>query len=376
MPAGPKQRHRHLEDAQRDEDEEQRRDADHGDDVGGDLCLDLTNTVGGATKTRERETLTTFAALLAWARAAKALDPGEAAALAAAAERAPAEAAGPLARLRAFREALHAVLTSRAHGAPVPPAELAAVEGTIREAHGLARLAPDPDGFAWSIDAGTAGLDRPGRARDARAMPDPISWSLAAPYLIAAFVLGYLLGSVPFGLVLSKLAGLADPRTTGSGNIGATNVLRSGRRDLALATLLLDAGKGAAAVLVAGRFGPDVALMAAYGAVLGHMLPVWLRFRGGKGVATTLGTHLAVAWPMGAGCCGVWLLVAAATRYSSLAALVSVASAPAFAWWLTGDLQLVQYAVVMAALVWLRHHANIRRLLKGEESRIGARGKG
>jgi len=204
-------------------------------------------------------------------------------------------------------------------------------------------------------------------------MPDPISWSLAGPYLAIAFVLGYLLGSVPFGLVLSKLAGLPDPRTQGSGNIGATNVLRSGRKDLAAATLVLDAGKGAAAALIAWRFGPDMALMAAYGAILGHLFPVWLRFQGGKGVATTLGTHLALAWPMGAAACATWLVVAAATRYSSLAALVSLALAPVFAWWLMGDLQLVQYAAIIAVVVWLRHHANIRRLLKGEESRIGAK---
>ncbi|RDD62751.1 glycerol-3-phosphate 1-O-acyltransferase PlsY [Ferruginivarius sediminum] len=206
-------------------------------------------------------------------------------------------------------------------------------------------------------------------------MPDPISWGLAGPYLFAAFVLGYLLGSVPFGLVLTRLAGLGDLRQSGSGNIGATNVLRTGRKDLALATLILDAGKGAAAVLIAYTFGPDVALMAAYGAVLGHLFPVWLKFAGGKGVATTLGVHLAMAWPMGAACCGVWLLVAVVTRYSSLAALVSVASAPAFAWWLMGDLQLVQYAAVIAVVVWLRHHANIRRLLSGTESKIGQKSK-
>lgn len=206
-------------------------------------------------------------------------------------------------------------------------------------------------------------------------MPDPISWSLAGPYLFAALLLGYLLGSVPFGLVLTRLAGLGDLRQSGSGNIGATNVLRTGRKDLAAATLVLDAGKGAAAVLVAYRFGPDVALMAAYGAVLGHLFPVWLKFAGGKGVATTLGVHLAMAWPVGAACCAVWLAVAGLTRYSSLAALISLASAPAFAWWLMGDVQLVQFAAVIAVLVWLRHHANIRRLLRGEESKIGNRAK-
>jgi glycerol-3-phosphate acyltransferase PlsY len=182
---------------------------------------------------------------------------------------------------------------------------------------------------------------------------------------------GYLLGSIPFGLVLTRLAGLGDLRGTGSGNIGATNVLRTGRKDLALLTLILDAGKGAAAVLIAWRWGPDIALMAAYGGVLGHLFPVWLKFHGGKGVATTLGVHLALALPMGAAACATWLVVAAVTRYSSLAALVAVAATPAYAWWIMGDLQLVQYAAVIAAIVWLRHAGNIRRLVTGQESRIG-----
>jgi glycerol-3-phosphate acyltransferase PlsY len=206
-------------------------------------------------------------------------------------------------------------------------------------------------------------------------MPDPISWSYAAPYLLAALLGAYLLGSIPFGLVLTRLAGLGDLRESGSGNIGATNVLRTGRKDLALATLVLDAGKGAVAVLIAWRWGPDMALVAAYGAVLGHLFPVWLKFHGGKGVATTLGVHLALAWPMGLAACATWLLAAAVTRYSSLAALISVAGAPAFAWWLTGDLQLVTYGIVIAVIVWLRHHENIRRLVKGEETRIGARSR-
>jgi glycerol-3-phosphate acyltransferase PlsY len=202
-------------------------------------------------------------------------------------------------------------------------------------------------------------------------MPDPISWSFAWPYLLGALLGGYLLGSIPFGLVLTRLAGLGDLRGTGSGNIGATNVLRTGRKDLALLTLILDAGKGAAAVLIAWRWGPDIALMAAYGGVLGHLFPVWLKFHGGKGVATTLGVHLALALPMGAAACATWLVVAAVTRYSSLAALVSVAATPAYAWWIMGDLQLVQYAAVIAAIVWLRHAGNIRRLVTGQESRIG-----
>jgi len=200
-------------------------------------------------------------------------------------------------------------------------------------------------------------------------MPDPAAWS---PFLAAAFVLGYLLGSVPFGLVLTFLAGKGDLRQLGSGNIGATNVLRAAGKPIAALTLVLDAGKGAAAVAVAWQWGPDTALMAAYGSVLGHLFPVWLKFSGGKGVATTLGVHLVMAWPVGAACCAAWLLVAAATRYSSLAALVSLALGPVFAWLLTGDVQLVQYAAIIAAIVWLRHAENIKRLLTGAEPKIGS----
>ena len=207
-------------------------------------------------------------------------------------------------------------------------------------------------------------------------MPDPISWSLSGPYLLAAFLAGYLLGSIPFGIVLTRLFGHGDLRKIGSGNIGATNVLRTGRKDLAAATLLLDAGKGAIAVLIAGAlYGPDIALMAAYGSILGHLFPVWLKFRGGKGVATTLGVHIAIAWPMGLACCAVWLATAAATRFSSLAALIAMASAPAWAWYLVHDVQLAQFAAIVAVIVWLKHHENIRRLLKGEESKIGQKGK-
>ena len=207
-------------------------------------------------------------------------------------------------------------------------------------------------------------------------MPDPISWSLSGPYLLAAFLAGYLLGAIPFGIVLTRLFGHGDLRKIGSGNIGATNVLRTGRKDLAAATLILDAGKGAAAVLIAGwLYGPDIALMAAYGSILGHLFPVWLKFRGGKGVATTLGVHIAIAWPMGLACCAVWLATAAATRFSSLAALIAMASAPAWAWYLVHDVQLAQFAAIVAVIVWLKHHENIRRLLKGEESKIGQKGK-
>jgi len=208
-------------------------------------------------------------------------------------------------------------------------------------------------------------------------MPDPISWEHAWPYLSAAFLGGYLLGTVPFGLLLTHLAGLGDIRAVGSGNIGTTNVLRTGRKDLAVLTLLLDGGKGAAAVIVAQAFwGPDMALMAALGAVVGHLFPVWLRFKGGKGVATTLGALLALHPAVGAAACLSWLATAVVFRYSSLAALVSVASAPLFAWWIAKDLQLVEMSAILAILVWSRHLANIRRLLKGEEPRIGRTKRG
>ena len=204
-------------------------------------------------------------------------------------------------------------------------------------------------------------------------MPDPISWELAGPYLLAAFLGGYLLGSIPFGLLLARLAGLGDIRGIGSGNIGATNVLRTGRKGLAAATLLLDGGKGAGAVLLAGLWGPDLQLMAALGAVLGHIFPLWLRFRGGKGMATVLGVLLALAWQAGLAACATWLLVAGLLRYSSLATLLSVAAAPLYIWLFTRDLQLVELIAVLAALVWIRHRVNIVRLLKGAEPKIGGK---
>ena len=204
-------------------------------------------------------------------------------------------------------------------------------------------------------------------------MPDPISWEFAGPYLALALAGGYLVGSVPFGILLTRLAGLGDLRSIGSGNIGTTNVLRTGRKGLALATLLLDGGKGAAPVLIAKLWGPDMALVAALGAILGHLFPVWLRFKGGKGVATTLGILLALAWQVGIGACLTWLAVALVFRMSSLSALIATAAAPLYAWLFLGDLQVVELAAVLAVLVWIRHHENIRRLLKGEEPRIGRR---
>ena len=137
--------------------------------------------------------------------------------------------------------------------------------------------------------------------------------------------------------------------------------------------MILDGGKGAAAVLIAFNWGPDIALMAGFGAVLGHLFPVWLKFRGGKGVATTLGTLIAMSWLVGLATCAVWLLVAVVTRFSSLAALLSLAAAPLLAWFLRGDLQLVEFTAILAVLIWIRHHENIGRLLKGQESRIGAK---
>ncbi len=189
--------------------------------------------------------------------------------------------------------------------------------------------------------------------------------------IAAAAALGYLLGSVPFGLVLCRLAGLGDIRAIGSGNIGATNVLRTGRKGLALATLLLDGGKGAiAAVAALAVAGHDAALVAGFAAVLGHNFPVWLGFKGGKGVATTIGTLFAVAWPVGLACVGTWLAVAAVFRISSLSALVALAAAPVCAWVFDRPETAVM-AAGLAALGFIRHRANIARLLKGEEPRIG-----
>jgi glycerol-3-phosphate acyltransferase PlsY len=161
-------------------------------------------------------------------------------------------------------------------------------------------------------------------------------------------------------------------RRGGSGNIGATNVLRTGSKPLAAATLLLDGGKGAAAVLIGGAFGPDVAFLAGLGAFIGHLFPVWLRFRGGKGVATFLGVMLGIAWPVGLLACLTWLAMAALLRYSSLAALIAAAATPAYALWLA-DWQRMELAAICAVLIFVRHHANIRRLIKGEEPKIGGR---
>ncbi len=196
---------------------------------------------------------------------------------------------------------------------------------------------------------------------------DPVT---SGAYLLC-FALGYLLGSAPFGLVLTKLAGLGDVRSIGSGNIGATNVLRTGHKGLAALTLALDLLKGTAAVLIAGSFaGQFGAIVAGLGAFVGHVFPIWLRFRGGKGVATFIGVALGLYWPAALGFCAVWLLVAVTTRYSSLSALsASVATVLGLA--LIGQQTLAILFGLMTALLYFRHNENIGRLLRGEESRIG-----
>ena len=191
-------------------------------------------------------------------------------------------------------------------------------------------------------------------------------------HVVLPFAIGYLLGSIPFGLLLTRAAGLGDIRSIGSGNIGATNVLRTGHKGLAAATLLLDALKGLAAVLICGAVGPLAAIAATLGAVIGHMFPAWLSFRGGKGVATTLGVMWGLSWPVGAITSVAWLLLAAVFRYSSLAALFSIAIGALVAWFLI-DWPFAATMTALVPLVWARHHANIRRLLAGTEPKIGQR---
>lgn len=190
--------------------------------------------------------------------------------------------------------------------------------------------------------------------------------------MIAGLVIGYLIGSVPFGLLLTRAAGLGDIRRIGSGNIGATNVLRTGRKGLAAATLLLDAGKGVVAVVLAARLlGPAASLAAGFGAMVGHVAPVWLGWHGGKGVATGLGVLLAAFWPVGILACAIWAAVAAAFRISSLSALCSFAAAPVLAA-LFGEWPLALLCLLLAVVVFIRHRQNIGRLLAGTEPKIGA----
>ena len=193
----------------------------------------------------------------------------------------------------------------------------------------------------------------------------------ASAWLPVAFVLGYLLGSIPFGLILTKLAGTQDLRSIGSGNIGATNVLRTGRKGLAAATLLLDMLKGTAAVIIAGYFGgPNAAILAALGAFLGHLFPVWLNFKGGKGVAVYIGVLIGLFWPGAVVFCVLWLATAVTSRYSSLSALVASFITPIFLWWF-GHPALASLFAVLTLLLFYMHRENIKRLRAGTEGRIG-----
>lgn len=202
-------------------------------------------------------------------------------------------------------------------------------------------------------------------------MPDPIDWSLALPYYLAALAAGYLIGSIPFGLLLTRLAGLGDVRSIGSGNIGATNVLRTGNKPLAALTLAADLLKGAVAVLLGLHYGPDTGIIAGLGAFLGHLYPIWLRFRGGKGVATYIGVLLGLFWKAALAFCVIWLAVAALSRISSLAALVASAATP-FILAGFGQWQAAELFALMTLLVFIRHRANLVRLVRGGESKIGS----
>ncbi|WP_342728661.1 glycerol-3-phosphate 1-O-acyltransferase PlsY [Bradyrhizobium sp. B097] len=189
--------------------------------------------------------------------------------------------------------------------------------------------------------------------------------------LLAAFVIGYLLGSIPFGMILTRLAGTQDLRTIGSGNIGATNVLRTGHKGLAAATLIGDMLKGTVAVIIAGSIdGPNAAMLAALGAFLGHLFPVWLRFRGGKGVATYIGVLLGLFWPAALIFAVIWIGTATTTRYSSLSALVAAFVTPLFLWWF-GHNALASLFAVLTLLLFYMHRENIKRLQAGTEGKIG-----
>jgi len=197
------------------------------------------------------------------------------------------------------------------------------------------------------------------------------SGSIALPFYLAALAFGYLLGSIPFGLIITRIAGTADIRSIGSGNIGATNVWRTGRKELAVATLLGDALKGTAAVVATDYvLGQNAAVFAALGAFLGHLFPVWLKFKGGKGVATYIGLLVGLAWPAAVAFCVVWLVVAVATRYSSLSALIASAATPPVLW-LGGYHLEAQLFLALTALLWFMHRGNIQRLLAGTEGKIG-----
>jgi glycerol-3-phosphate acyltransferase PlsY len=197
-----------------------------------------------------------------------------------------------------------------------------------------------------------------------------INWSLTLPYFAAALAFGYLIGSIPFGLLLTRLAGTEDLRRIGSGNIGATNVLRTGRKGLAAATLVCDMLKGTAAVwIMYAWYGRDLSILAGIGAFLGHLFPVWLGFKGGKGVATYIGVLLGLVPQVALSFAAIWIAMAAVTRYSSLAALIASAATPVILWF-NGDRQEAQVFLMLTVLIFIMHHANIVRLIRGTEGKI------
>jgi len=204
-------------------------------------------------------------------------------------------------------------------------------------------------------------------------MTDIADWQLALPLTLGCLVFGYLLGSIPFGLILTRMAGLGDIRSIGSGNIGATNVLRTGNKKLAAATLLLDALKGAAAAAIASRWGIEAGIAAGFAAFLGHLYPVWLGFKGGKGIATYIGVLLGLAPVIVLVFAAVWLAMAKLTRYSSLSALVATLVVPVVML-AAGYGKIGLLFVVMSIITWIKHRANIQRLLAGTEGRIGEKG--
>ncbi|MBS9720489.1 glycerol-3-phosphate 1-O-acyltransferase PlsY [Tianweitania sp. BSSL-BM11] len=204
-------------------------------------------------------------------------------------------------------------------------------------------------------------------------MLEPAAFTSSLTVLVIALIFGYLLGSIPSGVIITRMAGLGDVRNIGSGNIGATNVLRTGRKGLAALTLLGDALKGAVAVLLAAWYAPDAALLAGFGAFLGHLFPVWLGFKGGKGVATYLGVLIALALPGALAFAVVWLLVAFTTKYSSLAALVAAVAVP-IVLWILGAPYVAGLFALLTIFVFFKHRTNITRLMAGTESRIGNKG--
>jgi glycerol-3-phosphate acyltransferase PlsY len=207
-------------------------------------------------------------------------------------------------------------------------------------------------------------------------MAETLSWGLSWPAFGLSLVVGYLLGSIPFGIILTKLSGGPDLRSIGSGNIGATNVLRTGNKKLAALTLLGDMLKGTAAVLVGFHMlgGPQAALVAGLGAFLGHLFPVWIGFKGGKGVATYLGILIGLAWPVALAFAAIWLSVAKLSKYSSLSALTASLATPVLLWLAIGNRQAALLMAALTVLLWFMHRTNIARLLSGSEGKIGQKG--